>query len=240
MVIPANLTHFKELNDQIKGCPDPDILIDNCIGQRYIASGLSGKRIVINGTPGNALGAYLSGGRIEVFGNAQDATGDTMNDGVIVVHGSCGDATGYGMRGGRIFVEGDCGYRGGIHMKAYQEKLPVLVIGGTAGSFLGEYQAGGLIIVLGHGAAGKAPVSYFCGTGMHGGKIVLRCDEAPRGLPRQVLVAEATPEEIAEIAPYLEEYCHYFGGDAQTLAAQKYFVLSPNPAAGYKQLYTFN
>jgi glutamate synthase domain-containing protein 3 len=34
-------------------------------------------------------------------------------------------------------------------MKAYQDKIPILVIGGTAGSFLGEYQAGGLIIVLG-------------------------------------------------------------------------------------------
>ena len=28
-------------------------------------------------------------------------------------------------------------------------KIPVMVIGGGAGSFLGEYQAGGVIIVLG-------------------------------------------------------------------------------------------
>lgn len=68
-----------------------------------------------------------------------------MNEGDIIIHGNVGDACGYGMRGGRIFIEGDCGYRGGIHMKAYQEHFPVVVIGGKAGSFLGEYQAGGLI-----------------------------------------------------------------------------------------------
>lgn len=34
-------------------------------------------------------------------------------------------------------------------MKAYEEKVPVMVIGGSVGSFLGEYQAGGRIIVLG-------------------------------------------------------------------------------------------
>mgnify|MGYP002508793462 CR=1 FL=1 len=59
---------------------------------------------------------------------------------------------GYAMRGGKIFVKGNAGYRAGIHMKAYEEKKPVMVIGGTAGSFLGEYQAGGVIVVLGLGA----------------------------------------------------------------------------------------
>ncbi|WP_087065614.1 GltB/FmdC/FwdC-like GXGXG domain-containing protein [Intestinibacillus massiliensis] len=240
MVIQANLTHFKTLNEQIRACPDADITVGCCTGQRYIASGMSGRRITVHGTPGNALGAYLDGCTIEVFGNAQDATGDTMNSGEIIIHGSCGDATGYGMRGGRILVEGDCGYRGGIHMKAYEGQLPVLVIGGQAGSFLGEYLAGGLIIVLGRGVGGLPPVSYFCGTGMHGGKIVLRCDEAPQGLPRQVLVSEATAADRAELLPHLEAYCRRFGGDAQALAAERYFVLTPNPEAGYKQLYTFN
>ena len=72
-----------------------------------------------------------------------------MNDGRIIVHGSIGDAAGYAMRGGESHVQGDAGYRAGIHMKAYGDKLPALVIGGAAGSFLGEYQAGGVILVLG-------------------------------------------------------------------------------------------
>ena len=143
------------------------------------------------------------------------------------------------MRGGRIFIQGDCGYRGGIHMKAYQQHYPVVVIGGRAGSFLGEYQAGGLILVLGIGQDGAYPASNFCGTGMHGGKIVLRCDRAPEGLPRQVLVSEATADDMERIAPYVEDFCRYFGGDVKALLAQKYYVLSPNPEAGYHQLYTY-
>ena len=40
-------------------------------------------------------------------------------------------------------------------MKAYKEKIPVMIIGGHTGSFLGEYQAGGIIIVLGINTVGK-------------------------------------------------------------------------------------
>ena len=143
------------------------------------------------------------------------------------------------MRGGRIFIEGNIGYRAGIHMKAYMDKSPVLVIGGCAGSFLGEYLAGGLIIVLGQGANGAYPVSFFCGTGMHGGKIVLRCDEAPAGLPRQVLVREMTDADRKEICPQVTDYCSFFGGNPKEILNQRFYVLTANPAAGYKQLYTF-
>ena len=33
------------------------------------------------------------------------------------------------------------GYRAGIHMKEYKEKRPLIVIGGSAGSFLGRDEA---------------------------------------------------------------------------------------------------
>lgn len=237
--VQAGLTYYKQVNEQVRSINDNEIAIENAIGQRYLGCGSSGKTIIIQGTPGNGLGQYLNGSTIEVFGNAQEAVGDTMNEGDIIIHGNVGDACGYGMRGGRIFIEGDCGYRGGIHMKAYQQHYPVVVIGGKAGSFLGEYQAGGLILVLGIGQDGAYPASNFCGTGMHGGKIVLRCDKAPEGLPRQVLVSEATADDMDRIAPYVEAFCRYFGGDAKALLAQKYHVLSPNPEAGYHQLYTY-
>lgn len=93
-----------------------------------------------------------------------------MNEGKIVIHGNIGDAAGYAMRGGRIFVKNNAGYRAGIHMKAYKEKVPVMVIGGTAGSFLGEYQAGGVIVVLGLETEQEKIVGFFPCTGMHGGK----------------------------------------------------------------------
>ena len=237
--VQANLTYYQQLNEQIRAIDDSEITIENVIGQRYLGCGSANRTITIHGTPGNGLGQYLCGSTIEVFGNAQEAVGDTMNQGDIIVHGNVGDACGYGMRGGRIFIQGDCGYRGGIHMKAYQQHYPVVVIGGRAGSFLGEYQAGGLILVLGIGQDGAYPASNFCGTGMHGGKIVLRCDKAPEGLPRQVLVSEATADDMERIAPYVEDFCRYFGGDVKALLAQKYYVLSPNPEAGYHQLYTY-
>ncbi|MGN1343256.1 MAG: glutamate synthase, partial [Traorella sp.] len=52
-----------------------DCFLENCLGQRYIASGMSNINIKINGIPGNDLGAYLDGAIIEVFGNGQDGVG---------------------------------------------------------------------------------------------------------------------------------------------------------------------
>ncbi len=238
-IIYANDTYYKEVNEQLRNVAENDITVENVIGQRYLGCGSSDKKITIKGTPGNGLGQYLNGSTLEVFGNAQEAVGDTMNEGDIIIHGNVGDACGYGMRGGRIFIKGCCGYRGGIHMKAYREHFPVIVIGSHSGSFLGEYQAGGLILVLGIGEDGAYPAGNFCGTGMHGGKIVLRCDHSPAGLPRQVLIHEAEQADLDEIGPYIREYCGFFGGCADELLSQKYFVLTPNPEAGYKQLYTY-
>mgnify|MGYP002729976314 FL=1 len=102
MKIQVDLMHFQTLNEQIKACEDDVITLENCIGQRYIAAGRKQGSVVINGTPGNALGAYLDGCDIVVNGNAQDACGDTMNKGSITIYGSAGDATGYAMRGGTL------------------------------------------------------------------------------------------------------------------------------------------
>ncbi len=239
MKITAGEMHYKVLNDKIKACVGETVEIDNCIGQRYIGCGRSDGDIIINGTPGNALGAYLDGADLIVNGNAQDATGDTMNDGSITIYGSSGDATGYAMRGGVIYVRDGAGYRAGIHMKSYKEKLPVLVIGGAAGCFLGEYQAGGLIIVLGLGCKG-IPVGAFCGTGMHGGKIVLRSDEIPDDLPKQVVTREATKEDMAEIDTYISAYAEKFKVSKKDIMDHKFFVLYPDTKNPYKQLYTHN
>ena len=198
MNINARGLHFKDLNAQIRAAQARDIVVENCLGQRYIGSGLAGKNVVINGLPGNALGAYLDGSTITVYGNTQEATGDTMNEGEIVIFGNAGDAT-------------------GIHMKEYQDKIPVVVIGGRVGSFLGEYQAGGVIVVLGIGQGGQLPVGYFTGTGMHGGKILLRSDFEPEGLPPQVICREATAEDKQAVLEFVEGYCQHFGGEAAQL-----------------------
>ena len=101
MLYAANAVDHKELNDIIRAS-DRDCRITGCCGQRFIAAGMKDKNIVIDGVPGNALGAYLDGADITVNGNAQDAVGDTMNDGSIIIHGNIGDAAGYAMRGGAM------------------------------------------------------------------------------------------------------------------------------------------
>ena len=232
---------FQQLNEQIHACEDAEITLTDVMGQRYIASGLSGKRLEIHGIPGNALGAYVDDCRVEVFGNAQDATGDTMNAGEIIIHGSSGDATGYAMRGGMILVEGNVGYRAGIHMKAYKDQVPVLVVGGEAGSFLGEYQAGGYVVVLGLNTTGRAPVGRFCAAGMHGGKIFLRTEaELPFDLPSQVSAHRADAKELEEIRPFVEKYAHAFGRNAAEILRGAFQVLIPNTANPYKSLYVTN
>ena len=241
--IQAGLTYYKQVNEKVREAAEKDdsITIENVIGQRYIGCGSSGKTITVYGTPGNGLGQYLNGSKLEVFGNAQEAVGDTMNEGDIIIHGNVGDACGYGMRGGRIFIEGDCGYRGGIHMKAYQEHFPVVVIGGKAGSFLGEYQAGGYIIVLGLNTRDHAPVGRFPAAGMHGGKIFLRTDcDMPFDIPAQVLSHEADDAEKSEIAPFVRQFAEKFGKDADAILADRFVVLVPDSANPYRSMYVTN
>ncbi len=238
MTIDAKGLHYRELNEKIREAWGEDLQVKNCNGQRYIAAGMPQGKLEIHGTPGNALGAYLDGGELVVRGNGQDAVGDTMNGGSIIIHGGCGDGLGYGMRGGVILVRDSVGYRAGIHMKSYGERVPVLVIGGGAGSFLGEYQAGGRILVLGIGFGGRLPVGRFCGTGMHGGKILLRSDSLPFDLPEQVSARAAEQEDLEEFRPYVRAYCGAFGGSPQELLQGSFYLLTPNTSNPYRQLYT--
>ncbi len=268
MLINAKELDYKVLNDAIRKA-DGKCTITNCCGQRFIATGMSDKDIIIEGIPGNALGAYLNGAVITVNANAQDAVGDTMNEGTIVIHGNIGDAAGYAMRGGKIYVKGDAGYRAGIHMKAYEDKVPVMVIGGAAGSFLGEYQAGGIIVVLGLETAGtrhtgklddeniddkqleseniadkqferKSIVGYFPCTGMHGGKMFLRSDCSDVKFPSQVTARLANESDMDEIKEYISEYCLLFGCDIDKVLASPFTVITPDSKNPYKQMYAAN
>lgn len=238
-VIDIKNMDFKDVNEKVRRSGD-DCTLVGCCGQRFIAAGMSGKNIVIEGVPGNALGAYLNGANITVNANVQDAVGDTMNEGEIVVYGNIGDTAGYAMRGGRIFVKGNAGYRAGIHMKAYKEKMPVMVIGGTAGSFLGEYQAGGKIIVLGLHAGDKKIVGFFPCTGMHGGKIYLRSSCEDVIFPDQVQTRTADETDLEEIREYVEKYCRLFDEDAEEILSSEFTVVTPDSENPYKQMYVPN
>lgn len=227
---------FEELDRLVKNTTDSEIVLDNVLGQRYIAAGVKGKKITINGIPGNALGAYLNDSLIEINGNAQDAVGDTMNAGTMIIHGNCGDTTGYGMRGGKIFIKGYAGYRVGIHMKQYGEHITKIVVGETAGAYLGEYQAGGVIVVLGIGSEDKQCIGDFTATGMHGGKIYVRSKFIPKDLPKQVECHKVVDK--SELEPIVREFCSYFPYDADTLLSHDYFMLVPSTTCIYSTMYT--
>lgn len=238
-VIDATNLDYKTLNQAIRESNE-DCTITGCSGHRFIAAGMSGKKISIHGIPGNALGAYLNDASVTVNANAQDAVGDTMNEGKIVIHGNVGDAAGYAMRGGKIYVQGNAGYRAGIHMKAYKDKIPVMVIGGKAGSFLGEYQAGGIIIVLGLNSGQEHLVGNFPCTGMHGGKMFLRgtCEDIL--FPKQVTAKPASPDDFEELKQYLSDYCTDFGYDLKDVLDAPFTVVTADSKSPYKQMYVAN
>ncbi len=265
-VIDAENIDYKTLNSSIRMIisknndpGDPDILskintieLNNILGQRYIGDGLQDKiRILINGVPGNDLAAFMDGPEIEVFGNVQDGVGNTMNSGRIIVHGGAGDILGYSMRGGDIYVKNDVGYRSGIHMKSYLEKFPVIVIGGKAGHFLGEYMAGGIIIVLGLHCSDKPVKSFYLfdddeivgnyiGTGMHGGKIFVRGEVANHKLGKEIIKSEIEKDDEKIIQKYLNNYFKFFGNDNKVNINYKDFIkLSPFSRRPYGKLYAY-
>ena len=147
---------------------------------------------------------------------------------------------GYAMRGGQIYIKKDAGYRAGIHMKQYKDKLPVMVIGGTAGSFLGEYQAGGIILVLGIGHERRSIAGNFCATGMHGGIMFLRTENVPKSMPSQVSVLNAKAEELKLIEDYITRYCEKFNEDKYKIMDSNYLVIRPNSNNPYRQLYCYS
>lgn len=238
LTIDANSLDYRELNERIRQGGE-NVTVSGCLGHRFIAAGLGGQTLELIGTPGNALGAYLNGADITVRGNAQDAVGDTMNEGSIVVHGSIGDAAGYAMRGGSLYVRDDAGYRAGIHMKEYREKRPVIVIGGHCGSFLGEYQAGGIIIVLGLGGGESIVGNYPC-TGMHGGMMFLRSDCKNVRFPGNVSTFPASQTELSEIDTYISRFCSLFGADKSSVMDSPFTKVVPDSKNPYKQMYLAN
>ena len=238
MLIDATNKDYRTLNEEIRKTTECQII--HSLGQRFIGAGMKTQRIKMKGIPGNALGAYLAGAEIEVDGNAQDAVGDTMNDGKIVVHGNIGDALGYAMRGGKILVRGNAGYRVGIHMKEYHDKKPQIIIGGKCGSFLGEYQAGGIIVVLGLSEDGKPIVGNFPCTGMHGGKMFLRGSVEEIRFPHTVTIRKATDNDLSEIIPLIDEFCELFHFEKTEILSEPFWLVAPDTKNPYKQMYVAN
>lgn len=239
--VNANDLHYRDLNTLLRSLSNNGVRkieIQNVNGQRYIGTDLENMRIDIYGTPGNDLGAFMNGSSIVVYGNAQDGCGNTMNDGQIVIHGRAGDITGYSMRGGKIFVRDSVGYRVGIHMKEYHEKKPYLIVGGSAQDFLGEYMAGGILLVLGLNLQNdEQHKARFVGTGMHGGKMYIRGDVTHTG--KEVAVREVDEEDIHLIHGLAKEYCTHFDCSLNEIIDRKFSKIIPVSHRPYGTLYAY-
>mgnify|MGYP002410955709 FL=1 len=162
-----------------------------------------------------------------------------MNAGKVIVHGHAGDVLGYGMRGGRLHIRKDVGYRVGIHMKSYQDNKPVLVAGGKAGDFFGEYMAGGVLILLGMFTDNpeKAKHGYLCGTGMHGGTIYVRGGVDESRLAKEVGVFQLDADDRRELELHLKNYCDDFGLNLAEVMAEPFVKVLPKSKRPYGNMY---
>jgi glutamate synthase domain-containing protein 3 len=234
--IDAKNLEYRSLNSKIRrflkrnSSNNSSITIKNVLGQRYIGDGLRyGASINIYGTPGNDLGAFMDGPVIEVFGNCQDGVGNTMNSGKIIIHGDAGDILGYSMRGGEIYVEKNIGFRGGIHMKSYLEKKPVIVIGGLYKKRKRVFPFEG-----GSGIAGD-----YIGTGMHGGAIYIRGDTEDYKLGREVKKVGLNNDDEVLLESYVTNYLSFFGRDKKKISKSDFIKLGPHSHRPYGKLYAY-
>lgn len=246
--INAEGVYYRDLNQRIREAIASGarrIEISGACGQRYIGTnlhgleGLSDLAIDIFGTPGNDLGAFLNGPVITVRGNAQDGCGNTMNAGRIVVHGRAGDIAGFGARGGEVFIRDDAGYRVGIHMKEYEGQRPLLVVGGWAQDFLGEYMAGGVVILLDLKNDPRRPDTSFIGTGMHGGSIYVRGGVGPEQVGKEVGIAGMEEADWEVVRPAVQEYGRLFDVDVRHVLEDRFVRLWPKSKRPYGRLYAY-
>jgi glutamate synthase domain-containing protein 3 len=243
MKIDAQGVYYRDLNVRVRDAVSAGaeaIELDNVNGQYFIGDGINKPvTITINGVPGNDLAAFMNGATIIVKENAQDNIGNTMNAGKVIVHGHAGDVLGYGMRGGRIHIRKDVGYRVGIHMKSYQENKPVLVAGGKAGDFFGEYMAGGVLVLLGMFTddPAKAKHGYLFGTGMHGGVIYVRGGVDESKLAKEVGVFELDNEDVEALEGYIRDYCADFGIDPTEILKERFVKVLPRSKRPYGNMY---
>jgi glutamate synthase domain-containing protein 3 len=242
--IDAMGLHYRALNTRLRdavGQGVDHIELHNVYGQRYLGTDLHrAVEIHIHGTPGNDLASFMDGPRIVVHGNAQDGCGNTMNGGEVIIHGRAGDVTGHSMRGGKILIRDDVGYRVAIHMKEYEGKRPTIVIGGTAQHFLGEYMAGGVLVVLGLNLRpGERHIANFIGTGMHGGVMYIRGELDAYQLGQEVGQVPLEEADYALLRERVHDFVAHFGGDVEAILERPFTKLLPLSSRPYGRLYAY-
>lgn len=174
-----------------------------------------GRSVTVRGVLGQRyLGTGAEGKALTVFGTPGNALGAYLNGTDITVYGNVQDAVDDTMDSGDIVVHG------------------------SAGDTLGYGMRGGTIVVLGIGCGGAVPMGPYCGTGMHGGEMFIRCDAAPQSLPAQVEAERCGEEDLARLAPLIKRYCDTFEADPGRFAGKPFYKLTPSAGNPYNNLYT--
>jgi glutamate synthase domain-containing protein 3 len=248
----GNPLPYRQVNDLIHKMHDEGfkvIHVKNVYGQRFICAGMEGNSTVnIYGTPGNDLGVFMEGPTINVYGSAEDQAGNTMNGGKIIIHGNAWDVTGLAARGGSIFVKGNGGYRIGIHMKEYKSKRPVIVYGGVAKEFFGEYMAGGVLMALGLEEDKKGwrdntehpVVRGSLATGIHGGMIFIRGEVDVKCLGVGATISEITSKDKRILEKSIKEFCEHFAVPEKLVYEKKFTKIMAGSSRPYASFYSPN
>ncbi len=127
------------------------VLAGDLRGVDGIGAGMSGGRLVVDGSCGDHVGARMGGGEIEIAGDAGAWAGSEMTGGLVQIAGDAGHRLGaadpgarVGMTGGEIIVRGDAGEEAGAGMRR-----GLVAIGGRAGDGAGLRMLAGTVIALG-------------------------------------------------------------------------------------------
>ena len=124
-------------------------------------------------------------------------------------------------------------------MKQYEvDARPILVVGGTAHSFLGEYMAGGMVLVLGIGKD-KAMTDRGIGSGIHGGEIIIRGDVDDYLLGTGAKKFKFTESDLERITPIIKSFCEQFGYDAAEFLDTNYTKIGPVSSRPFASKYVW-
>jgi len=260
----GNKLHYRELNEKIRKAVREGfshITVNNVSGQRFIGAGIKERvTIEVYGDAGLDTGVFSEGPTIIIHGNSEYLLGNTLNGGELVVYGDSWDITGMGARSGRIFVMGEGGSRIGIHMKEFKDKKPAIVYGGRVKQYLGEYMAGGMIIVLGLDYRDavidrKKPVTKenidpgkikeyqgdivqsYVGAGMHGGAIYVRGDVPDKYLGIYAVKDDYNESDRELLKPVLERYSELFNTPADLLWKKGFTKIMPISSRPFGKVY---
>ncbi len=168
----ANIA-YNMLDPEIIESPGNLACVNNVAGHRYIGITFPDehRNVTLYGNAGNCLMNLNENNTVTVRGNVADDCCDAMNGGLLKIFGDAGDVLGQALSGGKIYITGNVGNRTCIQMREYGNSIPHVVIRGKFDDYLGEYMAGGTILVLSDngGNFGK-----YIGSGMLGGRIFIR------------------------------------------------------------------